>query len=83
MERRIRLTWSPKHGRPWCPGSTRPVRQPRPIATGWTGFFKVQGLLELIRQQAAEAGLESSTELPGALPAATDAQQRDDTNVRG
>lgn len=54
MERRIRLTWSPKDVRPWCPGASLP---PGPSwsgshgAVGRTGFLRVQGLMERIRRR--------------------------------
>ncbi len=38
---RIRISWSPRSERPWCPGATRPsVRDTEAGQTGWTAFLK-------------------------------------------
>jgi hypothetical protein len=85
MERRIRLTWSSKHGRPWCPGTTRPTREPRLVPSGWTGFLKVQGLVDLIRQRAGWEARAASRVLDS-VPSATTADPAErvgDPTVRG
>ena len=55
MEPRVRLSWSKGPLRPWCPGASLP---PRPSPGGppaATGFLRVQGLLERLRQRRAGA----------------------------
>lgn len=71
MERRIRLSWSPKDLRPWCPGASLPPVQhgadgPGGLgAAGRTGFLRVQGLMERIRRRRVAA---RTHEHPGANP---------------
>ena len=64
MERRIRLTWSPKDLRPWCPGASLPPVQNRQGgigAAGRTGFMRVQGLMERIRRRRAAGRAHEQT----------------------
>jgi hypothetical protein len=74
MERRIRLTWSPKDLRPWCPGASLPPARSGADgagglgglgAAGRTGFMRVQGLMERIRRRRVAA---RAHEQPGASP---------------
>ena len=83
MKRRIRLSWSPKHERPWCPGTTRPTLAPPSVATGWTSFLKVQSLVGLVRQRKTEPALDAPDELLDSLPPAIPAEQAGDSIVRG
>lgn len=49
---RFRVSWSPRGERPWCPGATRPAPEARAGApTGWTAFFRVQGVVGLLRDR--------------------------------
>jgi len=49
MERRIRLNWSPKRKRPWCPGLTRASNPAPAVPTGLTGMLRVHALMDLLR----------------------------------
>ena len=55
MERRVRLNWSEKHKRPWCPGLSLPRQDTAVAPPALTGFMRVQGLVERIRQRRAAA----------------------------
>jgi len=57
MERRIRLNWSPKRKRPWCPGLRR-VSEPAPaVPSGRTGIFRMNALMDLLRTRPESAPL--------------------------
>jgi hypothetical protein len=64
---RFRVSWSPRGERPWCPGATRPAPEAQASApTGWTAFFRVQGVVDLLRERLAR---EPSAPLPrGVVP---------------
>jgi hypothetical protein len=64
---RFRVSWSPRGERPWCPGATRPAPEAQASApTGWTAFFRVQGVVDLLRERLAR---EPAAPLPrGVVP---------------
>ena len=70
MERRIRLVWSPKAARPWCPGASLPAEEPSAPLGQRTGFLRVQGLMERIRRrrQSDRERPRASVEPPPAIP---------------
>ncbi len=51
-DRRIRVPWPPRADRRWCPGATRlPIVAPVKEQTGWTAFFRLQGVMERLREK--------------------------------
>ena len=51
---RIRLTWSPKAQRPWCPGATRPAPAAA-VPVGWTSFLRMQDVVQKLWSKQREA----------------------------
>lgn len=47
---RIRVPWSPRGARRWCPGATRPGAVAGREQTGWTTFFRLQGVVGFLRE---------------------------------
>ena len=58
---RVRLSWSTRDERSWCPGSVppRPEEDLSQSAQGWTSFFKRSMVAKLRRRGTEEAGQEA------------------------
>jgi len=62
-EQRVRIRWSPRGQRSWCPGALRPVEEPEPaVAGGWTQFFK-RSVVDRLRRGRAIDEPETASKL--------------------
>jgi len=62
MERRIRLNWSPKRKRPWCPGLCRASEPAPAVPSTLTGIFRMNALKDLLRTRSEEPTLAPANE---------------------
>jgi len=72
MEPRIRLDWSPRSSRPWCPGASLPCGASAESLPAATGFLRVQGLLERLRHRRTATRSRPTADVhpPAPLPKA-------------
>ena len=67
FEQRVRVSWSPRGERSWCPGALKPTAsEDTGVTGGWTQFFKRSVVDRLRRAKMAEgeeAGLPQEAEI--------------------